>query len=303
MVDNGSTDGSCEYVRERYSTVKVLPLGRNLGFAEAYNRAVATINEDAVVFLNNDVEVDSGWLAELKSGLQRLQHAGRVGACGSKILFYHDRGLINHAGGKFLPIGGGMDLEFMRRDDPRKPAWLFAGCVSGASMIMPRLLFLKLGGFDPDFFAYFEDVDLCWRAWLSGCYVLLTASSRVYHKLGATTGAFLKPERLYLDERNRLQSMLKNLQRRNLIVGLLVSALYNLTRFMGFLRSRKPEAVVAILSGDMWVLAHLPRVIAKRSRVQQARQVSDGFLIRHGLMASLTEGVREFGRLAILRSP
>jgi GT2 family glycosyltransferase len=195
-----------------------------------------------------------------------------------------------------------MDLDFMKHDDLSKSGWGFVGCVSGASMIMPRLLFLKLGGFDPDFFAYFEDVDLCWRAWLAGYRVLLIGSSRVYHKLGATTGAFLKPERLYLDERNRLQSMLKNLQCRNLIVGLFVSVLYNLTRFMGFLRSRRPGVVVAILSGDVWVLTRLPGIIAKRSRVQQARHVSDDFLIRHGLMASLTEGVREFERLAILRS-
>lgn len=302
LVDNGSTDGSIEYALGRYPTVRVIPFDRNLGFAEAYNRAVAATNEDLVVFLNNDVEVDHDWLKELRSGFERSREISRVAACGSKILFYHDRGLVNHAGGRLLPIGGGMDVNFMKPDEATAPSPPFVGCVSGASMTVPRSVFMQLGGFDSDFFAYFEDTDFCWRAWLAGYRVLLIPSSRVYHKLGATVGPFLKPERLYLDERNRLQCMLKNMQCTSVIVGLFVSVFYNLTRFVGFLRSRKPRAVLAILGGDVWVLTHLPRIIAKRSRVQRTRRIGDDFLVRHGLMARLTEAVTEFERLAILRS-
>lgn len=163
-------------------------------------------------------------------------------------------------------------------------------------------LFLSLGGFDPDFFAYFEDVDFCWRAWLAGYQILFVPSSRVYHKLSATMGPFLGPERLFLGERNRLQCLLKNLEWRNALVGLSVSVLHNLTRFVWFLRSRNPRAVLAILRGDRWVLIHFAKIIIKRRRVQRSRQVSDAFLIRHGLMASWMEGVSEFARLAFLHS-
>jgi GT2 family glycosyltransferase len=281
--------------------VKFVRFDRNLGFAEAYNRAIATISEDLVVLLNNDVEVDDRWLVELRSAIEKSEESDRVAACGSMILFHHDRCLVNHAGGRLVPIGGGMDLDFGKRDDPTKHDQAFVGCVSGASMIMPRSLFLKIGGFDADFFAYFEDVDLCWRAWLAGYRILLIPSSRVYHKLGATTGPFLKAERLFLGERNRLQSMLKNLEFRNAVTGILVSALYNIVRIPGFLRSRKPGIALAILRGDLWTVGHLPGIVAKRREIQRHRVIDDAFLVRHGLMASLTEGVREFRRLEILR--
>jgi len=278
----------------------VIQFERNFGFAEAYNRAVASIEEELVVLLNNDVEVDDNWLAELKFGFETSRH--RLAACGSKILFYHDRSLVNHAGGMLAPVGVGVDLDLMKPDRQEVRDQKFVGCVSGASMIMPRSVFLKLGGFDTDFFAYFEDVDLSWRAWLAGYRVVYRPSSRVYHKLSATMGPFLKPERIFLGERNRLQCMLKNLQVWNLIVAMPVSCLYTLYRLLIFLRSRKPMVVLAILRGDWWVLAHLPRIFAKRRRIQQRRQVPDAFLVAHGLMLSFTEGLMEFSRLAPLRS-
>ena len=300
LVDNASIDGSVEFVRRYYPAVKVIRFERNFGFAEAYNRAVASIEEELVILLNNDVEVEDNWLAELKSGLEIS--TSRLAACGSKILFYHDRSLVNHAGGMLVPIGAGIDLDLMRPDKQETCSQRFVGCVSGASMIMPRLVFLKLGGFDPDFFAYFEDVDLCWRAWLAGYRIAYRPSSRIYHKLGATMGPFLKPERLFFGERNRLQCMLKNLGIRNLIVAIPVSCSYTLYRLLSFLRSRRSAAALAILRGDWWVLTHLPGIVAKRRRIQQGRQIPDAFLAAHGLMLSFAEGLREFSRLTPLRS-
>jgi GT2 family glycosyltransferase len=299
LVDNGSTDGSVEFVTEHYRAVKVIRLDRNLGFAAGYNHAVASVKEELVVFLNNDTEVERGWLAELKSGLEIPKH--RLAACGSKILLYDDRNLVNHAGGLLVPIGTGIDLALMTPDQQDTYRKRFVGCVSAASMIMPRSIFLALGGFDAEFFAYFEDVDLCWRAWLAGYRVMFVPSSRVYHKLSATMGPFLKPERLLLGERNRLQCMFKNLGLWNLIVAIPVSCFYTLHRLLGLLRSGKPAAVIAVLRADWWVLTHLPGILAKRRRVQQSRRVSDTFLLAHGLMVTFGEGLREFVRLAPLR--
>jgi GT2 family glycosyltransferase len=234
----------------------------------------------------------SGFLSRLR----RHAHAS------TKILLYDDRNLLNHAGGMLVPIGAGIDLGLMMPDQQDTYRRRFVGCVSGASMLMPRSVFIQLGGFDSDFFAYFEDVDLCWRAWLAGYQVAFRPSSRVYHKLSATAGPLLKPERLFLGERNRLQCMVKNLEMRNLIAAVFVSCLYTVYRLLGFLRSRKPAAAVAVLRGDWWVLTHLPGIVMKRRRVQQSRRISDAFLTAHGLMASFSEGFREFARLAPLRS-
>jgi GT2 family glycosyltransferase len=220
----------------------------------------------------------SGFLSRLR----RHAHAS------TKILLYDDRNLLNHAGGMLVPIGAGIDLGLMMPDQQDTYRRRFVGCVSGASMLMPRSVFIQLGGFDSDFFAYFEDVDLCWRAWLAGYQVAFRPSSRVYHKLSATAGPLLKPERLFLGERNRLQCMVKNLEMRNLIAAVFVSCLYTVYRLLGFLRSRKPAAAVAVLRGDWWVLTHLPGIVMKRRRVQQSRRISDAFLTAHSGYENLT---------------
>jgi len=300
LVDNGSTDGSDEYIRSHYPGVGLIRLERNLGYAEAYNRAVGMISEELVVFLNNDVEVAENWLAALKSQFERS--GGLVAVCGSMLLFYHNRDLVNHAGGKISPIGGGIDIGFMKPDEGKERHPAFVGCVSGASMMVLRSVFLEVGGFDRDFFAYFEDVDFCWRAWLTGYRILFVPSSRVHHKLSSTMGPFLRPKRLFLGERNRLQSMLKNLEWKNLLAGLFVSVVYNLTRFLKFLGSGKPNAVLAVLRADLWVLGHLLIILQKRRRVQNRRRYSDSYLLRHGLLTTFTDGFREFSRLENLRS-
>jgi GT2 family glycosyltransferase len=295
LVDNGSTDGSIEYVREHYPAVKQILFELNLGFAEAYDRAVSIVNEEVVVFLNNDVEVEEGWLSGLKSGLEGT--TGQVAACGSKILFYNSRGLLNHAGGKLAPIGGGVDIGFMKPDIQDEYHERCVGCVSGASMIVPRSVFLSLGGFDPGFFAYFEDVDYCWRAWLVGFRTVYAPTSIMYHKFSATMGPLLKPERVFLGERNRLQTMLANLELRNLAAAVVISSVYLLTRVVVFLTQRRLAVALAVLRGNWWVLRHFPGIVEKRRHVQRTRRVRDNFFMTHGLMTSLLEGFREFARL------
>jgi GT2 family glycosyltransferase len=295
LVDNGSTDGSIEYVREHYPTVTPILFQRNLGFAEAYNRAVRIVEEELVVFLNNDVEVEEGWLSGLKSGLEGS--TGQVAACGSKILFYNSRGLVNHAGGKLTRIGGGIDVGFMKPNIEEGYHERCVGCVSGASMIVPRSVFLSLGGFDPDFFAYFEDVDYCWRAWLVGFRVLYVPSSIMYHKFSATMGPLLTPERVFLGERNRLQTMLENLELHNVVAAVVVSSAYLVFRLAAFLTQRRLRVALAILRGNWWVLRHFPGIILKRRRVQRSRQLRDSYFVNHGLMTTYLEGFREFARL------
>jgi GT2 family glycosyltransferase len=297
LVDNGSIDGSVDFVRERYPQVKLIKFETNLGFATAYNRAVALVPEGILLFLNNDVEVDKAWLAPFELALRNSEHASIYG---SKILLYTDRSVINHAGGLLTITGAGIDLEFMKKEEPRSEKACFVGCVSGASMLVPRRLFLDLGGFDPDFFAYFEDVDFCWRAWLAGYKVMFLPSSRVYHKLSSTMGPRLTARRVFLGEKNRLQVMLKNLEFQNALVGLLTSSVYNIMRLAHLLWMGKPRAARAVLRGDLWALRNLSSIIVKRGLIQQKRKVSDQFLMRHGLMLGIIDGIREFKRLTKL---
>jgi len=299
LVDNGSSDGSVEYVRANFGSVKIIEFDENLGFAEGYNRASVLVNENILVFVNNDVEVAENWLRALLRPFE--ENIGQLAATGSKILFFHKRELVNHGGGTLVPIGGGIDIDFLASDRGKPPRREFAGCVSGASMAVRRSIFRELGGFDPDFFAYFEDVDFCWRAWLLGYCVMVTPDSRLYHKVSATMGPLLRPTRVFLGERNRIQCMLKNLESRNLLLGFFTSNVYTLLRIADFLRLGKHEPLLAALQAISWNVRHLRRTIIKRALVQRRRKIADRFLFKHGLMTSYVDGLVEFIRLASLR--
>ena len=110
-------------------------------------------------------------------------------------------------------------------------------------------------------------------------------------------GPLLTPERVFLGERNRLQTMIENLEFRSLVAAALVSFAYLLSRLVAFLAQRRLKVVLAIIRGNWWVLRHLPIIVAKRRRVQRSRRLRDNFFLPHGLMASFLEGFREFARL------
>ena len=300
LVDNGSTDRSVEYVRERFPYVRTITFARNLGFAKAYDDAVKQVNENIIIFLNNDVQVAKDWFESLVAPLESGTDE-RLAICGSKILFHYDRTRVNHAGGTLLPIGGSIDIDFLKPDrgEPTKPK--FVGCVCGASMAVKRPVFLELGGFDEDFFAYSEDADFCWRAWLAGYKVMIIPRSLLYHKYGGTSGQYIDPRRVYLGERNRMQCLLKNLETTNAMIGMFVLLPLSILRMIRSQKSRRRRSVLAVAQSYWWVIRHFSLILKKRLLVQGSRVVPDSFLQQHGLMLSYIQSLREFARLSSAR--
>jgi GT2 family glycosyltransferase len=300
LVDNCSTDGSVEYVRELFPAVRAITFGHNLGFAKAYDDAVKQVNEDLVIFLNNDVKVAKGWFEPLVAPMESGSDE-RLAVCGSKILFYAERNRVNHAGGTLLPIGGSIDIDFLELDrgEPTRPK--FVGCVCGASMAVKRTVFLELGGFDEDFFAYSEDSDFCWRAWLEGYKVMLIPRSLLYHKYGGTSGPYIDPQRVFLGERNRMQCLLKNLETGNAVIGMFLLLPLSILRMIRSQKSRRRRSVLAVAQSYSWVIHNLSLILKKRLLVQRSRVVPDSFLQQHGLMLSYIQSLREFARLSAAR--
>ena len=294
LVDNASSDDSIEYVRRNFPFVKVIALDKNYGFAEAYNKAIQAVDYRYIALLNNDTRVDFDWLRELVKAI--LIDDGIV-ACGSKILLERDTKRLNHAGGKLTPLGGGFDIGLLEEDSDLYSRMRYVGCVCGASMLIKRDAFSMIGGFDPDFFAYFEDVDFCWRAWLYGLKILYVPSSVVYHRFGGTWDSKISPKRMFLGERNRLLTAFKNLNRSNLVKALAISIFFNAARIISLLRAGRYESAVSILLGDRWVVKNLRAVLCKRGTVQSRRVLSDEFLVERDLIASLWGGFSEFQRL------
>ncbi|MDR3189150.1 MAG: glycosyltransferase family 2 protein [Prevotellaceae bacterium] len=214
VADNGSTDGSRAYVEQQFPHVRLIKLDRNYGFTGGYNRAMALISSPYTVLLNSDVGVPQGWLAPL---VQHLDNNESVGACMPKIRSFAQPQSFEYAGaaGGFIDLLGypfcrGRILGAIEQDsgqysDLRKIFW-----ATGACMVVRTELFKKLGGFDDDFFAHMEEIDLCWRMQNAGYDVTCIGASEVFH-VGGGTLPNNNPQKLFYNYRNNLLMLYKNL--------------------------------------------------------------------------------------------
>ncbi len=212
VADNGSTDDSLAVLEREFPSVERIVLDRNYGYAGGYNRALAQVEADCFVLLNSDVETPEGWLEPLVALLDRDP---KVAAVAPKLLSWSEPHRFEYAGasGGFIdwlgyPFCRGRVLQCVERDegqydDPREVFW-----ASGAAFCCRADLFRQLGGFDEDFFAHMEEIDLCWRMQLAGYRIWIEPRSRVYH-LGGGTLASTSPSKVYYNHRNNLAMLYK----------------------------------------------------------------------------------------------
>lgn len=214
VADNGSTDGSLALLRESFPEVEVVELDRNFGFAGGYNRALERVEADMFLLLNSDVEVTEGWLAPL---VERIVSDDRIAAVMPKIRSCAERDMFEYAGaagGLIDPLGypycRGRVLSHVERDEGQYDDACEVFWASGAAMLVRADVFRSLGGFDADYFAHMEEIDLCWRAKNRGMSVWVEPRSTVYHLGGGTLSAE-SPYKLFLNFRNNLATLFKNL--------------------------------------------------------------------------------------------
>lgn len=213
VVDNGSSDDSIEFLKANYSKVKIIKNNKNMGFAYANNQAARVAQGEYIAFLNNDTKVDSKWLIEL---LRPVYGDKETVASGSKVLSMDGKNL-DFVGGMINFEGKGFQIDFglpIEKDLHKQYKYLpFA---NGGAMLIRRDIFLDVGGFDEDFFAYYEDVDLGWRLWVLGYKVIFAPDSIVYHHHHGTSRIFSEDKLRFLKERNSLYSVFKNYDDTNL---------------------------------------------------------------------------------------
>lgn len=218
VADNGSTDNSVEWVRNNCPEVKVIELDRNYGFAEGYNRAIQAVDYKYIVLLNSDVEVTPGWWQPM---LRFMEENPEVGAVQPKIRSWHDKRMFEYAGaaGGYLdnlgyPYCRGRLFDVIEEDkgqyDGEAVDVVWA---SGACLMTRRELYLQLGGLDERFFAHMEEIDLCCRILNAGYRVCALTDSIVYHVGGASLNQG-NPKKTYLNFRNNLLLLHKNLPRK-----------------------------------------------------------------------------------------
>jgi GT2 family glycosyltransferase len=206
VVDNGSTDGSVEAVREAFPEIELVETGANLGFAGGNNAGIGRALELGaahVVVLNNDIEVDPAFATALVDEAARRPNAGAL--C-SKILYAEPRDTIWFAGASFDPQSGynGRQRGYGKRDDGAFDAVTATDRACGAAMLVPRAVLEQVGLFDPAFFLYSEDTEWSLRARGAGFDLYVVPASKVWHKVSAGSGGEASPSTLYYDMRNTL---------------------------------------------------------------------------------------------------
>ncbi|MBP7592994.1 MAG: glycosyltransferase family 2 protein [Chloroflexi bacterium] len=269
LVDNGSTDGTQDYVAENYPEVKLIQLPENRGFTGACNAGWQAARGEIIILLNNDTEADPRWLAEVMAAFDRHPRAGSIA---SKMLLFDRRDHL-HTAGDFYRVDGipgnrGVWQADMGQFDQEE--MVFSAC--GGSSAYRRALLDEIGFLDDDFFFSCEDVDVGWRANLAGWEVWYAPTAVIYHKLKATGGAVTGS---YYDGRNFLYLIWKNypasLLRQN--GRLIARAQLNITKEA--LQNWRGEAARARLRGQWAGLWGIFKMWPKRKEVQALRRLDD----------------------------
>lgn len=293
VVDNASSDRSLELLKEHYPSVGVIRNAENIGFAPAVNEAVRSSDTECVALLNNDMTVERGWLRELVGGYDPQNNYTCVAGLildwqGERIDFI--QGIVNWYGCADQVAFGGLVRDTTFSPDPD----LLFAC--GGSMLVGREVFLRLGGFDESYFAYFEDVDFGWRMRLFGHKVQFRPSAKSFHRHHGTSAAFPMYQRTLLYERNALLCLLKNLDDDHLgkVLGPALLLMcersirdtkstrsdFDLGQPVVDAASQSAEGALARLHAVSDVLSNLDEVFAKRRLIQRGRVVGDAEIFK-----------------------
>jgi hypothetical protein len=214
VADNASTDASIAWLSQHYPNIRIIKLDKNYGYAGGYNRALQQVKADYFVLLNNDVEVTQNWIEPI---ISLFESDKNIGAIQPKLLQYKQKDTFEYAGaaGGYIDTLGyvccrgrlfeSIEKDLQQYDDSKEIFW-----ASGACLFVRAEAFFKAGGFDEHFFAHMEEIDLCWRMQQAGYSIWYVAESKVYH-LGGSTLQKGNPQKTYLNFRNSLLMLLKNM--------------------------------------------------------------------------------------------
>ncbi len=277
VVDNGSTDNSIKYINDNFYEIDIIPLKTNKGFSVAVNigikRTLEVYCPDYILLLNNDIECEKDFLTELLKGF----NDSNVGSATPKMLNYYRRDILDDTGNfiskKYMPYPRGQgqkDLNQYKSND-----FVFGAC-AGAAMYKSEV-FLKVGLFDEDYFAYYEDIDLSFRLQTAGFECKYVPDSVCYHKRGGTMSS--KPNfHIYLIERNLVLLRLKTYPIEILALYSLYYTVSRIIRFIRYFINVSPSYSFSAIKGYFIALCMIPKTLFKRRKLWKSKKVSRKYI-------------------------
>ena len=244
VADNASTDYSLDLMHDCFPDIRVIENGSNGGFSTGYNLALRQIDAQYYVLLNSDIEVTPGWIEPVVALMDSDQ---QIAACQPKILSYYHKDEFEYAGasGGFIdkygyPFCRGRVFQYLENDENQYDTPMEVFWATGACMFVRADLYHQIGGLDDSFFAHMEEIDLCWRLKNAGYKVFCCPQSVVYH-IGGGTLPKNSPRKTYLNFRNNLSLLVKNLPKRRLVCTILYRILLDWVAAFKFLAEGCPK--------------------------------------------------------------
>lgn len=270
VADNGSSDNSGTFLKSEFPNIRLLTWQENLGYAGGYNKALSLIDAEYFVLLNSDVEVTKGWLQPLVSLLQSDE---KIAAAQPKILDFNKRSYFEYAGaaGGFIDVLGypfcaGRVFDTVEKDNGQYDQSIPVFWASGACLFISAKAFKKVGGFDADFFAHQEEIDLCWRLQRAGYEIWSCPQSEIFH-VGGGTLAYSNPRKTFLNFRNNLIMLAKNIScfRLSFVIPQRL-VLDGIAALQSVIKHKSLRDLFAILKAHFAFYAAVPSVLKKRRR-------------------------------------
>lgn len=270
VADNGSKDGSVEFLKQNFPTVKVICFNKNYGFAKGYNMALKQIEAEYFVLLNSDVEVTPNWIPNIITFLDENED---YVACQPKILTYGNKEYFEYSGGAggFIdrygyPFCRGRLFDTLEKDvgqynDNCEIFW-----ATGACLFVRSQAFHEFGGFDEDFFAHMEEIDLCWRFKNAGYKIGYCYNSVVYH-VGGGSLPKSSPFKTYLNIRNNEVMLIKNLYKPSFHI-VLFRFLLDFVASFKFWKDGSFKDFTSVIKAHFYVLSHLISIKHKQKNIE-----------------------------------
>ncbi len=275
VADNASTDDSTSFIKTNFPTVQIIQNTENGGFAKGYNDALKHIDADIFCLLNNDVEVTKNWLTPILDTFQREPNTAIIQP---KILDYKNKDYFEYAGaaGGYIdkygyPYCRGRIFKTIEKDKGQYNDSINIFWASGACLFIRKNIYEILNGFDESFFAHMEEIDLCWRAKNLDYDLKYVGNSSVYH-LGGATLSNTNPKKSYLNFRNSLFMLTKNLPKGHVFYIILVRLILDGVAGIQFLITGKFSHFIAVIKAHFSYYWSLPKLIKQRKIFHQNKK-------------------------------
>ncbi|SEN97411.1 hypothetical protein SAMN05216436_12732 [bacterium A37T11] len=298
--DNGSTDDSVEFIKNLYPRIQWVLNGENFGFAGGYNRVLEQVKADYFVLLNSDVEVTPGWIEPV---IQLLETNPTIAAAQPKVLNFYQRDTFEHAGaaGGFIdrygfPFCRGRILNVLEKDEGQYNDSCEIFWATGAALFIRSSCWNSIKGFDSDFFAHMEEIDLCWRLKMQGHRIWYCGESVVYH-VGGGTLQKENPFKTYLNFRNNLFMLQKNLPFLRAILIISIRLWIDLLAMIRFFAEGKRKDARAVSKAHVSFFRFFSKTASKRSNRGQESARLIGYYKGSIIWAFFASGKKTFSRL------